>query len=180
MNLVYNPSLKIQELKKLKEANMIQFTTLYDCDNKPFTMLALTNDAEISPYLPGYIITKEGVFLPVVNGDTHKMVADQYVEKYFHKRRATYEFYLDALFKTGATMYIGGRMLEDGEIDETQKEGYLLLKQAPYLYPEAMLDGFQRLEKNICENHMYLNYIGTGTTTYESPFGTDFTNNKKK
>ncbi len=69
MYIVYDPKVKIQELKKLKELNMIELTILHDCDGKPFHMLALTQDAPISPYLPGYIITKEGAILPIVNGD---------------------------------------------------------------------------------------------------------------
>lgn len=180
MNQVYNPSLKIQKLKLLKENHMIEPTMLLDYDGKPFKMLAMTQEAEISPYLPGYILTHDGVILPIVNGDTHAIAVDKYVEKYFHRKRRKSEFYLDLLFKTDAVMYIGGRMLEDGTIDTTQKEGYVLLKKPPYLYSEQLLNALQRLENGICEHHMTLNYLGSRTSVYESPFGTDFSNHKTK
>ncbi len=180
MNQVYNPSLKIQELKTLKENHMIEPTTLTDVEGKTFKMLAMTKEAEISPYLPGYILTNDGVILPIVNGDTHLMAVDKYIEKYFHRKRKKSEFYLDLLFKTDAVMYIGGRMLEDGTIDMSQQEGYVLLKKAPYLYSEQLLDALQRLEQGILEHHMKLNYLGSGTSNYESPFGTDFHDNKTR
>ena len=113
---VYNPTLKIQELKNLKENHMIQSTELMDINGMPFKMLAMANNVEISPYLPGYIITKDGVILPIVNGDTHLMAVDKYIEKYFHRKRKKNEFYLDLLLKTDAVMYIGGSLLEDGII----------------------------------------------------------------
>ena len=177
---VYNPTLKIQELKKLKENNMIESTELIDIKGMSFKMLAMTKEAEISPYLPGYILTNDGEILPIVNGDTHLNVADKYIEKYFQRKRKKNEFYLDLLLKTDAVMYIGGRLLEDGTIDTTQKEGYVLLKKPPYLYSEQLLNALQRLENGICEHHMTLNYLGSETSVYESPFGTDFSNHKTK
>ena len=51
MNQVYNPSLKIQKLKLLKENHMIEPTMLLDYDGKPFKMLAMTQEADISTYL---------------------------------------------------------------------------------------------------------------------------------
>lgn len=176
---VYNPTLKIQELKNLKENHMIQSTELMDINGMPFKMLAMANNVEIFPYLPGYIITKDGVILPIVNGDTHLMAVDKYIEKYFHRKRKKNEFYLDLLLKTDAVMYIGGRLLEDGTVDTSQKEGYLLLKKAPYLYPEHLLDALQRLEQGILEHEMILNYLGPGSSSYESPFGTDFKSKSK-
>lgn len=173
---VYNPTLKIQELKKLKENNMIESTELIDIKGMSFKMLAMTKEADISPYLPGYILTNDGEILPIVNGDTHLNVADKYIEKYFQRKRKKNEFYLDLLLKTDAVMYIGGRLLEDGSIDTSQKEGFLLLKKAPYLYSEQLLDNLQRLEQGLIEHGMILNYLGPSSSSYESPFGTNFKN----
>ena len=178
MDKVYNASLKIQELKKLKDQNMIEVVSMVDSKGEFFPMIAMKKDIELSPYLPGYIITKEGHFIPVVNGDTHMNVADKYLEKYFHHKRSPFVFYLDALAKAGAVMYIGGRLLEDGSVDMSQPDGFLLTKTDPIMLPKAMLEALERLEYSICEHGMKLNY--TGNRKFESPFGTDFENGKNR
>ena len=53
MDKVYNASLKIQELKKLKDQNMIEVVSMVDSKGEFFPMIAMKKDIELSPYLPG-------------------------------------------------------------------------------------------------------------------------------
>lgn len=107
----YNSIKKKQSLVDMKKN--LTFNHCNDYYGNPIKILSMKSDAILNCDLPGYIITKEGFVIPVVDGDEHGLVGSSYLSKILGNQwnQSMKHLYLDYLHHLKAILY--GRMDSD-------------------------------------------------------------------
>lgn len=99
--LLYDPKKKIESLREIKD--QLLFRKVNNIYGQEVTLQTLKDNVSLSCESLGYLITKEGYVLPVVEGDIHPNVANYYLQRIAPKdwnianRAGTYLDYLKAL-----------------------------------------------------------------------------------
>ena len=167
--MYYDVTKRIESLRKIK-SKLYQHEFLSKNGTKEKVLALRCEKAEdIDPMIPGYILTHDGELLPVVEGDVHPKVAENYLKKYFgdlwidQKRQG--KSYMDLINEISAGIYFGPRFNSDsGQIEN--REVMFLVKKAPFLLEEKQIEKLMLLEESILLNNLSLKYCGPGMTTF--------------
>lgn len=169
--MYYDVSKKIDSLRKIK-SKLFQHEFLSK-NGKSEKILALNCNCagDIDPTFPGYILTHDGELLPVVEGDVHPKVAENYLKKYFGtewiEKKRQGKSYMDLLNEISAGIYFGPRFnLETGQIEN--REVMFLIKKAPFLLKDKQIEKLMLLEKSILLHNLSLKYCGPGMKVFSN------------
>lgn len=170
INMYFNVEKKMESLKEIRE-NLYkhEFETI-DGNMSSVVALRYQDEMDIDPSIPGYIVTKEGIVLPVVPGDVHPKVANNYFRKYYDSKwaeiKSSGKSYFELIMDNKAIMYYGPRLIDDDIIDN--REVMVLTKYPPFLLSDEQMNFLSCLEKAIQMKNYKLTYHGPGQTIYNN------------
>ncbi len=101
----YNSIIKKQSLMEMNKD--LTFNLGRDYYGNPIKILSMKQDAVLNCDLPGYLITEEGIVIPVVEGDEHGLVASAYLQKVLGKQwnNSLKYLYLNYLYHLHVILY---------------------------------------------------------------------------
>ena len=158
--------LKIENMKKLKD--LLQKFEFKNYFNKSQEIIGIKDNEILDCNMPGYIITIEGIIIPVVEGELHSDVVDRYLIKYYGKEwisisKEAKAFYLPYLWKCNAVMY-----MYDG--DNNDPTSTFFMPNEFEKLSSIQKEIIQNLEKSLVENNYKINYFNREDIYFRNPY----------